>query len=53
MPDPIVVSSGEALTEQYEGVLVRIEQAECISLPSGFGVWDVNDGWEFVEFTTH
>tara|TARA_B100000575_G_C23143364_1_gene666248 strand:- start:6053 stop:8272 length:2220 start_codon:yes stop_codon:yes gene_type:complete len=44
LPEPIVVSSGEALTEQYEGVLVRIEQAECISLPGGFGVWDVNDG---------
>ena len=44
LPEPIVVTSGEALTEQYEGVLVRIEQAECISLPGGFGVWDVNDG---------
>ena len=44
IPEPILVSSGEALTEQYEGVLVRIENAECISMPSGYGIWNVDDG---------
>jgi hypothetical protein len=44
LPDPIIVPSGEALSEQYEGVLVRMEDVECTSLPGGFGVWQVNDG---------
>ena len=44
LPEPILVPSGQALSEQYEGVLVRIENAECTSLPGGFGVWQVNDG---------
>ena len=44
LPEPILVNSGDALSEQYEGVLVRIENAECFELPSGYGVWQVNDG---------
>jgi len=44
LPEPIIVPSGEALSEQYEGVLVRVEDVECTSLPGGFGVWQVNDG---------
>ena len=44
LPEPIIVPSGEALTEQYEGVLVRIENAECTSLPSGYGIWNIDDG---------
>tara|TARA_B100001250_G_C19783340_1_gene782932 strand:- start:776 stop:2059 length:1284 start_codon:yes stop_codon:yes gene_type:complete len=44
LPEPIIVPSGEALSEQYEGVLVRMEDVECTSLPGGFGVWQVNDG---------
>ena len=44
LPEPILVSSGEALSEEYEGVLIRIEDVECTALPSGFGVWQVNDG---------
>ena len=44
IPEPILVSSGEALSEEYEGVLVRMEGVECTMLPSGFGVWQVNDG---------
>ena len=44
LPEPILVTSGEALSEQYEGVLIRMENAECTSLPGGFGVWQVDDG---------
>ena len=44
LPEPILVNSGEALSEEYEGVLIRLENVECTSLPSGFGVWQVNDG---------
>jgi len=44
LPEPILVSSGEALSEEYEGVLVRIEGVECTILPNGFGVWQVDDG---------
>ncbi len=44
LPEPILVPSGEALSEQYEGVLVRMENVECTSLPGGFGVWAVDDG---------
>ena len=44
LPEPILVTSGNALSEEYEGVLVRMENVECLSLPSGFGVWNVNDG---------
>ena len=44
LPEPILVSSGEALSEEYEGVLIRMEGVECLTLPSGFGVWEVDDG---------
>jgi len=44
LPEPILVNTGEALTEQYEGVLIRMENVECTSLPGGFGVWQVDDG---------
>ena len=44
LPDPILVTSGAALSEEYEGVLIRMEDVECTSLPGGFGVWQVNDG---------
>ena len=44
LPEPILVNSGEALTEQYEGVLIRMENVECTTLPGGFGVWQVDDG---------
>jgi len=44
LPEPILVNTGEALTEQFEGVLIRMENVECTSLPGGFGVWQVDDG---------
>ena len=44
IPEPILVSSGEALQEQYEGVLIKMNDVECISNANGYGVWNVNDG---------
>ena len=44
IPEPILVSSGEALQEQYEGVLIKMIDVECISNANGYGVWNVNDG---------
>ena len=44
LPEPLIVTSGTAFDEQYEGVLVRLEGVTCTSSPSGYGVWNVNDG---------
>lgn len=44
IPEPIIVSSGEALQEQYEGVLIKMNDVECVSNANGYGVWNVNDG---------
>ena len=44
LPEPILVNSGEALSEQYEGVLIKMNNVECVSEANGFGVWGVNDG---------
>ena len=47
LPEPILVNSGEALSEQYEGVLIKMNNVECVSEANGFGVWGVNDGSGF------
>ncbi len=44
LPDPLVVSTGEASDEQYESVLLRVENAECVDDNLGYGEWMVNDG---------
>ncbi len=44
LPEPIIVTSGEALSEEYEGVLIKMNNVECVSEANGFGVWGVNDG---------
>ncbi len=44
LPEPIVVSTGAAPDEQYEGVLLRVENAECVDDNLGYGEWLVNDG---------
>ena len=41
LPDPINITSDQ-MDEPYEGVLVRIENAECISHDGG--EWIINDG---------
>jgi hypothetical protein len=47
--DPIVVTTAEIATgginaEAYEGVLVRVENAEITNANLGYGEWEINDG---------
>ena len=47
--EPITVSSGDigtggSMAEAYEGVLVRVENAEIVDADLGFGEWSINDG---------
>ncbi len=44
LPDPFLVSTGDASNEDYEGMLVRVENATCTNTDIGFGEWQVNDG---------
>lgn len=45
LPNPVTITSLQLSTEeQYEGVLVRILNAECTEQNSGFGMWEINDG---------
>lgn len=42
-PVPQVLSTGDVDQEQWEAVLVRVEQAECVR-DTLYGMWFVNDG---------
>lgn len=44
LPEPVVLTTGTAGTEEYEGVLIRIFNAICTEANSNFGMWTVNDG---------
>lgn len=44
LPAASVVTSMEVNDEMYEGVLVRIENAECITVPDTYNEWTINDG---------
>lgn len=44
LPGPLYLTTGEAGAEQYEGVLVRIEGAECIDSIPGSVEFELNDG---------
>jgi len=43
VPAPILVPTG-SFSEQFEGVLVVVENAECTEEASSYGEWFVNDG---------
>ncbi|MCD6276973.1 hypothetical protein J7J69_01845, partial [candidate division WOR-3 bacterium] len=43
-PSPVDVQTGPANNEQWEGVLIRVVDAVCESLPNGYGEWIVDDG---------
>ncbi len=43
LPEPAVVSSQAASTEQYESVLVRVENAICTNPDAGFGMFRLNN----------
>ncbi|MFK8007351.1 MAG: phospholipase D-like domain-containing protein [Saprospiraceae bacterium] len=44
LPDPISVSTGDASSEDYEGMLVTVQNATCTNTDIGFGEWQINDG---------
>ena len=44
LPEPIVLPTGAASDEQYEGVLVRVEDVTVINPDLGYGEWSVSDG---------
>ena len=44
LPNPSVISASLANTEQYEGVLVQVLNANCTELPNTYGEWKIFDG---------
>ncbi len=44
LPTPVVLATTDVNDEAYEGVLVRVENAECTQAPNNYGEWIVNDG---------
>ncbi|MEM8908208.1 MAG: phospholipase D-like domain-containing protein, partial [Bacteroidota bacterium] len=45
LPEPIVLTTGVAASgEDYEGMLVRLVEANCTSTDIGFGEWQLDDG---------
>ena len=44
LPNPISLSTGDANNEDYEGMLVTVQNATCTNTDIGFGEWQVNDG---------
>lgn len=44
LPNPNIISAAEANTEPYEGTLVQVLNAVCVSLPNQYGEWIINDG---------
>lgn len=44
LPAPIVVSTVEVNAEEYECVLVTVENAECTNSDLGFGEFELDDG---------
>ncbi len=43
LPSPTVIATN-ALEEQYEGVLVQVQNVTVSDIPDGYNQWDVNDG---------
>ena len=44
VPAATDITSADLALEQYEGVLVRISNAECTDANTGLGEWEVDDG---------
>ncbi len=42
LPDPIVLTQNDTVTEDHEGVYVFLENAECINDSLGYGEWEIN-----------
>ena len=44
LPDPLIITTGETDPEPFEGVLVTVENAECIDNDLGYDEVELNDG---------
>jgi hypothetical protein len=44
LPTPIVNTTLNANNEEWEGVLIKANNAQCTNTTGGFGIWDINDG---------
>ncbi len=44
LPEPIVLTTGEANNEDYEGMLITVQIATCTNPDLGFGEWQLDDG---------
>jgi predicted extracellular nuclease len=44
LPQAVEITSAQSKTEPYEGVLVKVMNAECTDVNSGFGMWKINSG---------
>ncbi len=44
LPDAEELTTGEVSVEDYEGVLIQVTNAECISYDPEYGEWVVDDG---------
>lgn len=44
LPTPVANTTFSANSEEWEGVLINVTNAECTNTTGGFGIWDINDG---------
>lgn len=44
LPAPLAVTTLDLVSEQYEGVLVSVEDAVCTNAALGSGEWEIDDG---------
>jgi len=44
LPEAIIISTTDANSEEYEGVLVKVESAVCTNPNVNNGEWEINDG---------
>lgn len=49
IPEPTPITTAQVNTEEYESVLVKVENAQCTNANAGFGMWVVNDGSGFAK----
>lgn len=43
IPDPVTLQTGEVSQEQWESVLIKVENVEVTDPSLGYGEWEVND----------
>ncbi len=43
LPEAAIIATGD-VTEAYEGVLVTVEEAECVTEADDYGAWTIDDG---------